>query len=244
MPALHWHWIHAHCSALTYSSNVLQPIRFQCTVIVPLTALQWTAQNVAHGQIRLLCTQCTGIVPPCPKVNCTKLCTWSKLHPICRPHLGYMQLYAVSQTWNYSSPHVLTYLLLDIFMIRNECLLSWFQYILNSKWSCSNQSFSIFNSGGYHLASFFLCLDFVELWTQVMSKSQTGFTDHRINAMSRHSLFSVTRRSRSDESHWVSVSIDLTDVTLVSEDTYRRLFWCDPDDPDDPDESYLVMKVI
>ena len=65
-------------------------------------------------------------------------------------------------------------------------------------------------------------------------------------------VFSVTRRSRSDESHsltdlltyWVDVSIDFTDVTLVSDDTYRRLFWCDPDDPDDPDESYLVMKVI
>ena len=39
----------------------------------------------------------------------------------------------------------------------------------------------------------------------------------------------------------LSVSIDLTDVTLVSDDTYRRLYWCDPDDPD---ESYLVMKVI
>ena len=44
--------------------------------------------------------------------------------------------------------------------------------------------------------------------------------------------------------HWVSVSIDFTDVTLVSDDTYRRLYWCDPDYPDDPDESYLVMKVI
>ena len=40
---------------------------------------------------------------------------------------------------------------------------------------------------------------------------------------------------------WVSISIDFTDVTLVSDDTYRRLYWCDPDDPD---ESYLVMKVI
>ena len=48
--------------------------------------------------------------------------------------------------------------------------------------------------------------------------------------------------------YWVteslSVSIDFTDMTLVSDDTYRRLYWCDPDDPDDPDESYLVMKVI
>ena len=48
-------------------------------------------------------------------------------------------------------------------------------------------------------------------------------------------------------SNWVIVSIDFTDVTLVSDDTYRRLNWSDPDDPDDPhdpDESYLVMKVI
>ena len=42
----------------------------------------------------------------------------------------------------------------------------------------------------------------------------------------------------------LSVSIDFTDVTLVSDDTYKRLYWCDPDDPDDPDESYLAMKVI
>ena len=42
-------------------------------------------------------------------------------------------------------------------------------------------------------------------------------------------------------SQWVSVSIDFTDVTLVSDDTYRRPYWSDPDDPD---ESYLVMKVI
>ena len=40
----------------------------------------------------------------------------------------------------------------------------------------------------------------------------------------------------------VIVRTDLTDVTLVSDDTYRRLYWCDPDDPDG--ESYLVMKVI
>ena len=65
-------------------------------------------------------------------------------------------------------------------------------------------------------------------------------------------IFSVTRRSRSDESHlltdWVtnllSVSIDFTDVTLVSDDAYRILYWCDPDYSDDPDESYLVMKVV
>ena len=54
-------------------------------------------------------------------------------------------------------------------------------------------------------------------------------------------------------SQWVIVSIDFTDVTLVSDDTCRRLYWYDPDDSDehdDPDirwklsgdESYLVMK--
>ena len=71
-------------------------------------------------------------------------------------------------------------------------------------------------------------------------------------------VFSITRRSRSDESHlltyslthWVIVRIDLTDVTLVNDDAYIRLYWCDPDypdgpdDPDESDESYLVMKVI
>ena len=35
---------------------------------------------------------------------------------------------------------------------------------------------------------------------------------------------------------WVSVSIDFTDVTLVSEDTYWRLYLCDPDDPDYHDD--------
>ena len=40
---------------------------------------------------------------------------------------------------------------------------------------------------------------------------------------------------------WVIVSIDFTDVTLVSDDTSRRLYWCDPDDPD---KSSLVMTVI
>ena len=44
--------------------------------------------------------------------------------------------------------------------------------------------------------------------------------------------------------HWLTVRTDLTDVTLVSDYTYRRLYWCDPDHPDDTDESYLVMKVI
>ena len=42
----------------------------------------------------------------------------------------------------------------------------------------------------------------------------------------------------------LSVNIDFTDVTLVSDDTYRRLYWSDPDDPGDPDESYLVIKII
>ena len=51
--------------------------------------------------------------------------------------------------------------------------------------------------------------------------------------------------------HWLTESCfsDSTDVTLVSDDTYRRPFWCDPDNPDGPDdpdesdESDLVMKV-
>ena len=43
---------------------------------------------------------------------------------------------------------------------------------------------------------------------------------------------------------WLIVRIDLTDVTLVSDDTYRTLNWCDLDHPSDPDERYLAMKVI
>ena len=31
----------------------------------------------------------------------------------------------------------------------------------------------------------------------------------------------------------LTVSIDLTDVTLVSDDTYRTLYWCDPDNRDE-----------
>ena len=37
-------------------------------------------------------------------------------------------------------------------------------------------------------------------------------------------------------SHLLSVSTDLTDVALVSEDTYWRLYLCDPDDPDYHDD--------
>ena len=40
-------------------------------------------------------------------------------------------------------------------------------------------------------------------------------------------LFSVAWRSRSDVSYWVShrTLADLTDVILVSDDTFRRLYW-------------------
>ena len=34
----------------------------------------------------------------------------------------------------------------------------------------------------------------------------------------------------------LSVSVDFTDVTLASEDTYHRLPWCDRDDPDDHED--------
>ena len=48
------------------------------------------------------------------------------------------------------------------------------------------------------------------------------------NRLLERGIFSVTRRSISDESHSLShsldVLIDLTDVTLVSDDTYRRLY--------------------
>ena len=47
-------------------------------------------------------------------------------------------------------------------------------------------------------------------------KDQSGSPDQGV-------FFSVTRRSRSNESYSVSILIDLTDVTLVSDDTYIRL---------------------
>ena len=33
-----------------------------------------------------------------------------------------------------------------------------------------------------------------------------------------------------------SIRIYFTDVTLVSEDTHGRLYWCDPNDPDEHDD--------
>ena len=67
------------------------------------------------------------------------------------------------------------------------------------------------------------------LWKYIFLASQDALEVMRVT----HSL-----------TNWVSFSIDLTDVTLVSDYTYRRLYWCDSDYPDGPDESYLAMKVI
>ena len=59
-------------------------------------------------------------------------------------------------------------------------------------------------------------------FTDVTLVSEDDFRD-----LTDMTLFSVTRRSRTDVVHsltdWVMVSIDLTDVTLVSDDTFRRL---------------------
>ena len=41
--------------------------------------------------------------------------------------------------------------------------------------------------------------------------------------MKKKDIISVTRHSRSDVVHSLDISIDLTDVTLVSDDTFRRL---------------------
>ena len=52
-------------------------------------------------------------------------------------------------------------------------------------------------------------------------------------------FFSVTRRSWSDVSYWVTelTLADFTDVTLVSKDAVQRLDWCDSGDHDDWDEN-------
>ena len=39
-------------------------------------------------------------------------------------------------------------------------------------------------------------------------------------------VFSSRSDSRHSLTYWVSVSIDLSDMTLVSDDTYWRLDWC------------------
>ena len=93
----------------------------------------------------------------------------------------------------------------------------------------------------------------------VTQREKAGGEDSNTGSAQEINIFSVTRRSRSDESHLLtellSVSNVFTDLTLVSDDTCRRLYWYDPDDSDehdDPDirwklsgdESYLVIKVI
>ena len=74
------------------------------------------------------------------------------------------------------------------------------------------------------IINLFLLVTFCSNWLQLV-----GF--HFIIGF----IFSVTRRSRSDGSHslthslteYISVSTDLTDVTLVSDDTYWTLYWYD-----------------
>ena len=70
------------------------------------------------------------------------------------------------------------------------------------------------------------------IWEIVPKKGEGGPAQSQFScsqiAEQEYSIFSVTRRSRSDESHLLtyslSVSIDFTDVTLVSDDTYGRLY--------------------
>ena len=68
-------------------------------------------------------------------------------------------------------------------------------------------------------------MSFVELHNKAVWPRNINWK--HLNGKMLSTLFSVTGRSRSDKSHslshLLSVSIDFTDVTLVSEDTYRRL---------------------
>ena len=76
-----------------------------------------------------------------------------------------------------------------------------------------------------------------------IQKYVKGFPIYLVSQAALEVMMRVTYLVTNWVTNWVSVSIDFTDVTLVSDDTYRRLYRCGPDDPDDPDESYLVMKV-
>ena len=63
-----------------------------------------------------------------------------------------------------------------------------------------------------------------------MSEKPQNFLGQSLQPKSRIDVFSVTRRSRSDSvsqsvSELLTLRTELTDVTLVSEDTYWRLYW-------------------
>ena len=60
------------------------------------------------------------------------------------------------------------------------------------------------------------------MWNPLVSESQ----DVLVYTLSPSPglIISATRRYRSDECDLLSVLINLTDVTLVSYDTYRRLY--------------------
>ena len=73
-----------------------------------------------------------------------------------------------------------------------------------------------------------ICLDIV-LGQTLFLASQDALEVMRVTHSLTHSLTHLL-------SHLLSVSIDFTDVTLVSDVTYRRLYWCDPDDPEEHDD--------
>ena len=57
-------------------------------------------------------------------------------------------------------------------------------------------------------------------WGQIASPPLSLALDPGSKSFLLDRIFSVTRRSRSDSRPLLSVSTDLTDVTLVSDDTY------------------------
>ena len=77
---------------------------------------------------------------------------------------------------------------------------------------------------------------FCYLYSQITLKSMINWVEHHNRSIIKNkgwspfdltTIISVTRRSRTDVVHLLTeclmVSIDLTDVTLVSDDTFRRL---------------------
>ena len=97
------------------------------------------------------------------------------------------------------------------------------------------------------LSTFSSCSFFSSFSSSLSSSFSSSFSSFSFSCFSFSFLASqdaIEVMSVTDSlTYLLSVLIDLTDMTLVRDDTYRRLFWCDPDHPDHPDESYLMMKV-
>ena len=102
-------------------------------------------------------------------------------------------------------------------------------FLLQSNWSTCGPIESrivLYPIGNVHVGG---CDDWLDIWKKVLQCCQLSCCNLLFIGIDH--IFSVTRRSRSSVSEWVSqwvtLRTELTDVTLVSEDTYWGLYWQD-----------------